>query len=241
MRLMLVRPAQLPLNMILLSSTDGSWSTHERIETARMALSILLLGGTSTLAHKVAKDLKLQAHVFARVAALTPSIDTDTKRELKTSSVLEHIFGSPADLESYQGFDVVVFMVEDDLCAAQKEYIDAAIAGGVKHFYPAECQLRPLLSHGECVYDLLTSAPDGPDLANALLQEKLNFAEKISVRKYIEARAQADSSLGYTYLMTGVQANLLLESNFLGLSEDKESATHLGYADAKVSVTHTDE
>ncbi|KIW70796.1 hypothetical protein PV04_03036 [Phialophora macrospora] len=183
-----------------------------------MTYSILLLGVTTSLGHKVVRSLALRAQDFGRIAILT---DGDTENEARAASNgLECIAGSLTDPNSYRGFDVVLSMVEDDVCAAQKEYIDAAIGGCVKHFYPAEY---------------------GADLTHALVRDEPYFADKVSVRKYLEARAQADNSLGYTYMMTGVEADLLLKANLLGLSQDKKSATCLGHPDAKVSTTYSDD
>jgi hypothetical protein len=205
-----------------------------------MTYAILLLGVTTALGHNVAKQLSLYAQDLARVAVLIPP--TDTKKETKLASGgLEGVYGSLTDPNSYQGFDVVVSTVEDDLCNAQKEHIGAAIAGGVKHFYPAECERFHLLSHHMACTNIVDSQSDGADLRCALARDKPYFADKISVREYLEAQALADSSLGYTYMMTGIQADLLLDANLLGLSKDKRSATYFGDSDAKVSVTHNRE
>src|ERR1700761_3517716 len=47
--------------------------------------------------------------------------------------------------ESRVGFDIVISAVGDALCMNQPKYMDAAFAGGVRHFYPAEC--RPSAFH----------------------------------------------------------------------------------------------
>jgi hypothetical protein len=204
-----------------------------------MPYSILLLGVTTMLGQKVARSLALRAQDFGRIAILTGG---DTEKEARAASnELECIAGSLTDPNSYRGFDVVLSMVEDDVCAVQKEYIDAAIVGCVKHFYPAECQRSHVILRRPMCTDIANSSPDGADLTHALVRDEPYFADRISVRKYLEARAQADNSLGYTYMVTGVQADLLLEANLLDLSKDKKSATCLGHPDAKVSTTYSDE
>ena len=82
---------------------------------------------------------------------------------------------------------------------------------------------------------------DGADLSNALLRNEAYFTDRISVRSHLEARIRADDRLGYTYVMTGIKGDLLLEDNLLGLSKDKKFAHHLGEPDVKVSATHSDE
>ncbi|EXJ66198.1 uncharacterized protein A1O5_10814 [Cladophialophora psammophila CBS 110553] len=88
---------------------------------------------------------------------------------------------------------------------------------------------------------LLTWDRDGPNLNHAAIRDELYFADKLALRKHIEARVQADTSLGFTYVMTGALSDFLLESNVLGLNEDKRSAIYFGSPDARVSTTHSDD
>ncbi|KAJ9603327.1 hypothetical protein H2200_012105 [Cladophialophora chaetospira] len=194
---------------------------HLKHRHSRMTYSILLLGASTSLGRKVSKCLATHAQYLTRIAVLSPGADADIREEGgDASNRLEHIVGRLNDPTSYQGFDIVVSTIDDDDSAAQKEYFDAAIVGGVRHFYPAEY---------------------GADLTHELVRDQPYFADKISVREHLEAYAQTDASLGYTYLITGVSADLLLEANLLSLSEQKATATHVGYPDALVSVTHSDD
>ena len=88
------------------------------------------------------ESFKDQTAAFAKVAVLVPfsEIDEEGHAELIPPEVMR-IVGRPTDSEVYRGIDIVVSAVEDELCFAQAEYLDAAIAGGVKHFVPAECEL----------------------------------------------------------------------------------------------------
>ena len=107
-----------------------------------MAYSVLLLGATTRLGRNVSRHMTIQAHSFSRVAILKTPAESGTNREAKDASVtLESIYGDLGDPASYRGFDIVVSTLEEALCAKQTEYIDAAFARGVKHFYPAECEL----------------------------------------------------------------------------------------------------
>ena len=106
-----------------------------------MPFSILLLGATGTIGLKISKELALQKDQFSRAGFLTPMADAGPEKEAKYAAIeLERIVGSLSDPQSYEGFDIVVSAVGDALCGKQKDYIDAAFAGGVKHFYPGECQ-----------------------------------------------------------------------------------------------------
>ena len=114
-----------------------------------MTYSILLLGANTTLGVQVAKCLARRAQEFDRVAALTPPTARERENEAKHApEEVEVITGSLTDRNSYRGFDVLISTVEDDRSATQEDYIEAAIAGGVRHFYPAECEpLWPPCSH----------------------------------------------------------------------------------------------
>ena len=89
--------------------------------------------------------------------------------------------------------------------------------------------------------DMADSRLDGPDLSRALVRDDPYFASILIVRKQLEIRTQHDDRLGYTYFMTGIQGQFVLEANLLGLSKDTKSAVHLGDSDVRVSITHRDE
>jgi aspartate-semialdehyde dehydrogenase len=107
-----------------------------------MTYSILLLGATTTLGQRIAKCLALRAKDFSRTAVLIPSNSGDdaTTGARHDPDGFEVIVGSLIDPNSYNGFDIVVSAVGDDLCLTRDEHINAAIAGGVRHFYPTECE-----------------------------------------------------------------------------------------------------
>jgi len=81
----------------------------------------------------------------------------------------------------------------------------------------------------------------GPDFSNPVAAQESFFAPKLQVRKALEERASKDNSLGYTYVMTGIFSDFMVENNILGLSEDKRTATFLGDPDSLLTSTHTDE
>ncbi|KAF2166486.1 hypothetical protein M409DRAFT_23124 [Zasmidium cellare ATCC 36951] len=185
-----------------------------------MSPSILLLGATGTIRSKISLQLSLHANNFARVAFLTALADTGPSKEQKYASVpLERVVGSLTDPSSYTGFDIVIFAVGDDLCGKQIQFVDAAVEGGVRHFYPAEF---------------------GADLTHPLAPTEPYFTEKLRVRAYIESLVEKDASLGYTYVLNGIFADLLLQKNILSVSEDKKSAEFIGLPETLVTTTHSD-
>lgn len=108
-----------------------------------MAYSILILGVTTPLSCCLANQLGAYKQNFSRIAVLVPEANADDEENARDILAhVEYLTGNPSDPKSYQGFGIVVSTVGDDLCWKQEEYIDAAFAGGVKHFYPSECELH---------------------------------------------------------------------------------------------------
>jgi len=64
---------------------------------------------------------------------------------------------------------------------------------------------------------------------------------KIQVRKALEESVKKDSSLGYTYVMTGIFSDFMIESNVLGISENKKTARFIGDPNVLLTATHTEE
>ena len=123
-----------------------------------MTYSVLLPGATGFIGHKIALQLADHKQSLGRAAFLTPRANGGQEKEDKYAKVpLERIVGTLEDKSSYEGispifqpimsapncqsgFDIVISAVGDALCMNQPKYMDAAFAGGVKHFYPAECK-----------------------------------------------------------------------------------------------------
>lgn len=105
--------------------------------------SVIVLGATGVIGVELAHELSVQKSHFKRVAFLTPLADAGPEKEARYTKVeqqLERVVGSLSDPASYKGFDIVISVVGDALCAQQHEFIDAAFQAGVKHFFPGECK-----------------------------------------------------------------------------------------------------
>ncbi|KAK9357648.1 hypothetical protein V1504DRAFT_436546 [Lipomyces starkeyi] len=186
-----------------------------------MTYSVLLLGATGTIGVKIAANLSLQSSQLKRTAFLTPRADAGPAKEAKYATIsLERIVGSLEDATSYKGFDVVISAVGDAVCAQQPKYIDAAFAAGVKHLYPAEY---------------------GADLTRDGTREESYFVNKIAARKHLAKRVKEDPSLGYTYVMTGLFSDFMIQFNTIFLSEDKKSANFTCFREARFSTTLSDD
>ncbi|KAH9481224.1 Isoflavone reductase-like protein IRL [Psilocybe cubensis] len=185
-----------------------------------MPSSVLLLGATGGIGALIAGQLSSHRHQFDRVAFLTAIADAGPEKEAKYKAVpLPRIVGALDDPASYNGFDIVVSSV-NDLEGAQIRYIDAAFAGGIKHFYPAEF---------------------GMDLTRPEIQEESFFARKLNIRKHLEHVVSQDPSRGFTYILVGMWSNWMLDFNIFGLSDDKKSATFVGAPDTLLTTTHAED
>ncbi|KAF8910548.1 hypothetical protein CPB84DRAFT_1821384 [Gymnopilus junonius] len=186
-----------------------------------MSYSVLLLGATGSIGSQIALKLAKYKDQLKRVAFLTPSADAGADKEAKYKTVpIPRIVGSYEDPATYNGFDIVISAVGDDLCEAQIKYIDAAFEGGVKHFYPSEF---------------------GADLTRPQQSEERYFVNKLKVRKHLEEKVSKDATKGYTYILVGIFSDILLAYNMLGLSDDKKSASFLGQPDEPITTTNSDD
>lgn len=142
--------------------------------------SVIILGATGIIGLELVKQFSVQKSHFKRLAFLTALADAGPEKEARYSKVeqqLERVVGSFSDPASYKGFDIVISVVGDDLCAQQHEFIDAAFAAGVKHFFPGECEFHS---------DLLSDSVDSyilSQLVQILLIQKfaMNFTGRIKL------------------------------------------------------------
>jgi hypothetical protein len=70
-----------------------------------------------------------------------------------------------------------------------------------------------------------------------MLQSEPVFRDQIAVRTHLASKIQQHPSVGYTYLMAGIWADILVAFNLLGLDAEKRHATVYGDPRAKISLT----
>ncbi|KAJ7796312.1 hypothetical protein B0H14DRAFT_3551195 [Mycena olivaceomarginata] len=107
-----------------------------------------------------------------------------------------------ADPTTNQGVEVVPGM------------IDAAIAGGVRHFYPSEL---------------------GTD-SHVAIGKRRYFRDKIATREHLRDRAREVPGFAYTLLMTGAFTEFV-PSQFNNVDTENHTAGSYGAPDALISVT----
>jgi hypothetical protein len=114
-----------------------------------------------------------------------------------------------------EGFTHVISVVGNDVLRLQPAMIEAAIAAGVRHFYPSEWN---------------------SDISQKEIYSLRYFRDKQVVRSHLAAKAIEHPDLRYTIFITGIFTEWsVLE--FYGFDHKKLEVTAYGKPDARVGVT----
>ena len=114
---------------------------------------------------------------------------------------------------SHSGFDVVLSLVGNALLRLQPAMIEAAVSGGVTHFYPSEWN----------------SDIDQPEIANMRY-----FRDKMATRAHAHAVAQANPNFKYTIFITGIFTEWV---PMFGWDHEKKTAVVYGDPAKRVGST----
>jgi hypothetical protein len=117
------------------------------------------------------------------------------------------------------GFEVVVSLAGNSNMKDQPALIDAAVAGGVQHFYPSEY---------------------GADLSQPALANVRYFRDKHTTRKHLAEKAKAISGFRYTLLLAGSFTEWAV-TDFFGVDIEKHTVETYGNPDAIINNTASDE
>lgn len=113
------------------------------------------------------------------------------------------------------GFDIVISMLGNHGLAAQPAIIDAAVAGGVREFYPSEY---------------------GADLDVEPYLSSRYFWDKQITRKHLQMKAKETPGFRYTYILIGAITEYLA-TPFFGVDKEKHSFTFYGKPERKAEFT----
>ncbi|TVY44391.1 Isoflavone reductase-like protein [Lachnellula occidentalis] len=149
--------------------------------------SILVLGPTGGFGQFVLNELIRRKTEFKRIAAF---VDRTREHSRAKSNLLETfatkgvelVKGSPTESAVYQGFDVVIAILGNHAIRNQLAQIDAAVAAGVRHWYPSEF---------------------GADLTVTGNWEERYYRDKVITRNYLQQKAAEVEGFGYTYVIYG--------------------------------------
>ncbi|KAJ7248090.1 hypothetical protein C8J57DRAFT_1140013 [Mycena rebaudengoi] len=180
-----------------------------------MAPSVLLIGASGSLGRSLVEEFQKQRARFGRVAILSDPAKAHRFSEVQKNGDIEVITGSFLDFKCYQGFDVVLSLAGNAKMRLQPAMIEAAISGGVRHFYPSEF---------------------GTDITQDGVWQFRYFRDKVATRDHLAAMAKEVPGFHYTLLLCGAFSEWVA-GEFSGVDLEKHTVEAYGYPDAENSVT----
>ena len=179
-----------------------------------MAPSVLLIGASGAFGRPLVEEFIKQLAKFDKVGILA-----DPSKVSKFAGVASrgvHVVpGSFVDPKSYTGYDTVVSLAGNAIMRLQPAMIDAAITGGVTHFYPSEY---------------------GSDVGQEALKDLRYFRDKRVTRNHLVAAARAHPDFRYTLMLTGPFTEWTVDRLYGVYQEEKKVVTY-GRPDAAIDVT----
>jgi len=151
---------------------------------------------------------------FQRIAVLADPAKVSRFADAEKKGV-EIVIGSFLEASSYKGFDVVVSLAGNAAMKLQPGMIEAAIAGGVRHFYPSEF---------------------GGDISVGEFWKNRYFRDKVVTRDHLAAKAKEHPDFRYTLVLTGPFTEYAV-SSFNGIDFEKHTVEPYGKPGAELSVT----
>ncbi|KAJ6449797.1 hypothetical protein C8R45DRAFT_123869 [Mycena sanguinolenta] len=179
-----------------------------------MAPSVLVIGASGSVGEPLVKEFQRQRSRFGRVAILSEPSKAH-KFSAAQNNGIELVLGSFLDFKCYQGFDVVISLAGNTFQRLQPAMIEAAVAGGVRHFYPSEF---------------------GIDFDRDDVQQFRFFRDRIVTRDHLAATAKVHPDFRYTLMVVG-QFSQWAYSKVCGIDAENHVVEAYGYPDAEISVT----
>ncbi|KAJ7331402.1 hypothetical protein DFH08DRAFT_881512 [Mycena albidolilacea] len=178
-----------------------------------MAPSVIIIGASGTVGRPLVQEFLKNKTRFGRIAVLADPTKVSRFTDVQSQGV-EVVVGSFLEANSYKGFDTVISLTGNTAMKLQPGMIDAAIAGGVRHFYPSELGTDSYVAIGKRRY----------------------FRDKIATREHLRDRAHEVPGFAYTLLMTGAFTEFV-PSPFNNVDIENHTAVSYGVPDALISVT----
>ncbi|KAJ7133457.1 hypothetical protein C8R44DRAFT_870849 [Mycena epipterygia] len=179
-----------------------------------MAPSVLIIGGSGAVGRPLVDEFLKQKSKFQRIAVLADPAKLSRFADAQAKGV-EIVVGSFLDAKAYTGFDVVVSLAGNAAMKLQPGMIEAAIAGGVRHFYPSEF---------------------GGDISVGDFWKNRYFRDKVVTRDHLAAKAKEYPDFRYTLVLTGPFTEYAV-SSFNGIDFEKHIVEPYGKPGAELSVT----
>lgn len=177
-----------------------------------MKPAVLVIGGSGNIGRPVVDHFVEKLSKFSKVGILTTSPSKFAQQQAQGIQIVEGWFLDPA---AYKGYDTVISLVGNSLMRLQPAMIEAAVAGGVTHFYPSEL---------------------GSDVGQDALKDFRYFRDKRVTQDHLVAVAKQNPAFRYTLLITGPFTEWVATSAY-GIDRDAKVVNAYGRGDAKLDVT----
>jgi uncharacterized protein YbjT (DUF2867 family) len=179
-----------------------------------MAPSVLLIGASGAFGRPLVQEFITELSKFDKVGILTDPSKASKFADVASRGI-KIVLGSFTDPKSYAGYDTVVSLAGNAIMRLQPAMIEAAIIGGVTHFYPSEY---------------------GSDVGQEALKDLRYFRDKRVVRDHLVAAARTHPNFHYTLMLTGPFTEWTIDKLYGVYREEKKVVTY-GRPDATIDVT----
>ncbi|OCL11537.1 NAD(P)-binding protein [Glonium stellatum] len=180
-----------------------------------MAPSVLLIGAGGAFGQPLTEEFIRKRSKFDRIAILAATEEKTSKFKYAQEDGVEIVIGSFLDPNVYKGFSHVISTVGNSIMRLQPGMIEAAIIGGVQHFYPSEWN---------------------SDISQKAIYGLRYFRDKQVTRDHLVAKAKGVPGFRYTIFITGIFTEWsVLE--FYGFDHKKHTVKVYGKPDARVGLT----
>ncbi|KAK9311567.1 NmrA-like family-domain-containing protein [Lipomyces starkeyi] len=180
-----------------------------------MAPAVIVVGAGGNLGPSIVRALLAHKGDFRRVGILAAPEKKGKFADVEAQGV-ELVLGDYKDSKPYNGFDVVISLAGNDIMKFQPQMIDAAIAAGVRHFYPSEF---------------------GVDISQTPFLSERYFRDKHVTRDHLRAKAKEVPELCFTYVIIGVFGETFALSPVFGVDREKKEFTFYGDPESERSFS----
>ncbi|KAI9690660.1 MAG: hypothetical protein M1820_009940 [Bogoriella megaspora] len=179
-----------------------------------MAPSVLLIGASGAFGRPLVEEFIRQLHKFHKVGILADPAKISKFAEVAKRGI-QVVPGSFFEPNSYAGYDTVISLAGNAIMRLQPAMIEAAVAGGVSHFYPSEF---------------------GSDIGQEALKDIRYFRDKRATRDHLIATARTHANFRYTLMITGAFTEWTFNEAY-GVYRPEKKAITYGRPDAPIDVT----
>lgn len=178
-----------------------------------MSPSVLIVGASGNFGRPLVEEFIKYHDQFSKIGVLTTS--SPSKFDEQKARGIQVISGSILEPNSYRGYDTVISLAGNSIMRLQPAMIEAAVDGGVTHFYPSEF---------------------GSDVGTEELREFRYFRDKRVTRDHLVATAKKNPNFKYTLFITGPFTEWTVDALY-GVDRDAKTVNAYGRGDAKIDVT----